>query len=81
MSHAYCATASVLRTQKIYCKDCFSYYPLYVKSERVFSSEYVGGMARLTSLCTVIIGAIYGIYEIDRYLKKTQLRTEVNASL
>jgi hypothetical protein len=47
----------------------------------VFSSEYVGGMARLTSLCTVIIGAIYGIYEIDRYLKKTQLRTEVNASL
>ena len=71
VSHAYCATASVLRTQKIYCKDCFSYYPLYVKSERVFSSEYVGGMARLTSLCTVIIGAIYGIYEIDRYLKRT----------
>ena len=71
VSHAYCATASVLRTQKIYCKDCFSYYSLYVKSERVFSSEYVGGMARLTTLCTVIIGAIYGIYEIDRYLKRT----------
>ena len=71
----------MLRTQKIYCKDCFSYYPLYVKSERVFSSEYVGGMARLTSMCGVLIGAIYGIYEIDRYLKKNQLRKEVNVTL
>jgi Zn-dependent protease with chaperone function len=41
----------------------------------------VGGMARLTTLCTVIIGAIYGVYEIDRFLKKRQLQKEINSGL
>lgn len=35
--HSYCQTASVVRTQKIYCKDCGSYYHLYVKSEKLCS--------------------------------------------
>lgn len=36
--HAYCVTAQVVRTQKIYCKDCGAYYHLYVKSEKLCSS-------------------------------------------
>ena len=44
MAHAYCATAFVLQKQQIYCGNCFDYFHLYVKSERVFSSEYMGGM-------------------------------------
>jgi hypothetical protein len=36
--HAYCITAQVVRTQKIYCKDCGAYYHLYVKSEKLCSS-------------------------------------------
>ena len=30
--HAYCITAHVLRTKKIYCKDCYAHFYLYVKS-------------------------------------------------
>lgn len=67
--HAYCASAFVLRSQKIYCKDCFSYFHLYVKSERIFSSEYIGGIIRLMVIFVALLGFIYGIFEIDRYLK------------
>lgn len=38
-AHAYCATAFVLMNHKIYCKDCGSYYMLYVKSGKVFSNQ------------------------------------------
>ena len=37
-THQYCLTAQVVRSQKIYCKDCGAYYHLYVKSEKLCSS-------------------------------------------
>ena len=75
MSHAYCVTANVLRTQKIYCKDCFSYFHLYVKSERILSSEYMGGMMRLMILSVTLLGLIFLVYEIDKQLKNMDYRT------
>ena len=69
LCHAYCITAYVMRTQKIYCKDCFSYYHLYVRSEKLLSSEYLGGLFRLILLFLACSACIYGIYELDHYLK------------
>ena len=77
-SHAYCCTAYVMRTQKIYCKDCYSYYHLYVKSEKLFSSEYLGGLMRLLMMLFAIAGVIYGVYEIDHYLKLEYTRELIN---
>lgn len=60
--HAYCATAFVLRSQKIYCKDCFGYFHLYVYNERIFSHEYIWGIVRLALILVfaiVIIDCIF----------------------
>jgi uncharacterized membrane protein len=54
---------------------------LYVKSERIFSAEYLGGIVRLFALFFSIVAVIYGIYEIDKNLKKTYLREQINSSL
>lgn len=67
--HAYCVTAQVLRSQKIYCKECLSYFCLYVRQERIFSSEYLGGMFRLLVVFVMFSGVIYGVYFVDKYLK------------
>jgi len=67
-----------MRTQKIYCKDCYSYYHLYVKSEKLFSSEYLGGLMRLLMMLFAIAGVIYGVYEIDHYLKLEYTRELIN---
>ena len=69
-AHAYCATAFVLRTQKIYCNDCYLYYNLYVKSQRLFNQELMGDISKYLIFFCFFTGAIYGIYVIDRYLKQ-----------
>jgi len=67
--HAYCCTAQVLRSQKIYCKDCLSYFSLYVRSERIFSSEYLGGVIRLLLVFAMFSSLIYAVFYLDRFLK------------
>ena len=69
VGHAYCVTAQVLRSQKIYCKECYSYFLLYVRSERIFSSQYLGGVVRLLLTFGLFVCLIYGVFLIDRYLK------------
>ena len=69
-AHAYCATAFVLRTQKIYCNDCYLYFNLYVKSQRLFNQELMGDISKYLIFFCGFIGAIYGIYVIDRFLKQ-----------
>ena len=77
-AHAYCVSAHVLRSQKIYCKDCKSYYHLYVKSERILSSEYMLDVLKLLILVSAFVGAIYGIYYLDRVLKGNYLAATEN---
>lgn len=77
VAHAYCTTAFVLRSQIIYCKDCYSYYHLYVKSERIFSSEYIGSMLKLFLMFLAFSASIYGIFFIDRYLKGVHIHSEM----
>ena len=67
--HSYCATAFVLRTQKIYCRDCYTYFYLYVKSQRLFTGELLTDIAFYLIRFIVIIGFIYGTYVLDNYLK------------
>lgn len=67
--HSYCATAHVLRNQRIYCIDCFHYFRLYVRSERIFSTFYTSRVIRMLVLFIFNAVIIYGVYELDRYLK------------
>ena len=79
-AHAYCMTAFVLRSQKIYCKDCNTYFHLYVKSERILSTEYLGSIVRLAFMFAVFGAVIYGIYYLDHYLKGLYIRDNENAT-
>ena len=77
-AHAYCITAQVVRSQKIYCRDCKSYFHLYVKSERILSSEYMLDVLKLLLLVIASVAAIYGIYYLDRVLKGIYLAKTEN---
>ena len=78
LAHSYCTTAFVLRTQKIYCKDCFTYFHLYVKSERILNSEYIASGLRMSAMFALFGGMIYGIYYLDLYLKAVDKRDAIN---
>lgn len=69
LTHAYCATAMVLRTQKIFCNECNGFYQLYVRHERIFNSAYIGGTLKLSALFATVSAAIYGIFRLDHFLK------------
>lgn len=81
LCHAYCTTAFVLRNQKIFCRDCYSYFRLYVKSERVISSEYIGSIIRLFLLFLIAGCIIYGLYEVDNILKVDAKTKEVQSMI
>ena len=64
-AHTYCITAYVLRTKRIHCKDCKSYYRLQVKSEK---SSAVGLMRSLVPVILYFIGIlliIFLVYKLD----------------
>lgn len=77
--HSYCITAFVLRSQKIFCKDCNGYFQLHVRQERIFSTEYLGGLMKI-SIPSIIFGVlIYLVYLLDKKLKNDQyIKDETN---
>lgn len=78
MAHSYCVTAFVLRSQKIYCKECFAYFRLYVKSERILNSAYLTSAIKMAAMFAIFGSGIYGIYYLDLYLKAIDKRDIVN---
>ena len=54
-THQYCLTAQVVRSQRIYCKDCGAYYHLYVKSEKLCSSQLFAVVGRYIFLFILLI--------------------------
>ena len=70
--HAYCTTAFVLRNQKIYCKDCDGYFQLQIRLERIFNTEYLGGIIKVGLVGIFFSLLIWGVYNIDLYLKNKQ---------
>jgi hypothetical protein len=74
--HAYCTTAFLLRTQKIFCKDCNSYFQLYVRWERIFSTEYLGTVFKLMLITFVFGAAIFLVQRLDSFLKNTNFVME-----
>lgn len=67
--HAYCVTAQVVRTQKIYCKDCGAYYHLYVKSEKLCSSQLFTVIGRYICLFILLIAFAQCTLLLDSFLK------------
>lgn len=67
--HAYCVTAQVVRTQKIYCRDCGAYYHLYVKSEKLCSSQLFTVIGRYICLFILLIAFAQATLLLDSYLK------------
>lgn len=79
--HSYCATAFVLRTQKIYCKDCYTYFYLYVKSQRLFTGELLTDIAIYLIRFVVVNCLIYGVFILDKYLKSLDAKRDYENSL
>ena len=67
--HAYCVTAQVVRSQKIYCKDCGAYYQLYVKGEKLCSSHLFGVIGKYFCMFLLLLGFAQCILIFDSYLK------------
>ena len=65
----------MLRTQKIYCKDCYTYFYLYVKSQRLLTGELLGDMAKYLLMFFALIGGIYSVYILDNFLKKLEAKS------
>lgn len=72
--HTYCITAHVLRTKKIYCKDCYAHFYLYVRSQRLLSTELVGDISKYLVVFVAFIGFIYGIYFFDHMMKTSHVK-------
>lgn len=68
-AHSYCLSAFVLRSQKIYCKDCYSFFRLGIRYERTFSYEQLQKAGWIVIPAILLGGAIYGLWILDRYLK------------
>ena len=68
--HAYCITAQVVRTQKIYCKDCGAYYHLYVKSEKLCSTQLFTVIGRYICLFILLIAFAQCTLLLDSFLKQ-----------
>ena len=67
--HSYCITALMLMQKKIYCPHCGHYYLLYLKSEKLISSELIENMAKQLLIYLILAMAIYGVYLLDIYMK------------
>ena len=59
----------MLQTQKIYCRDCYDHFRLYVRLERTFGVEQIQSAAWISLPFVLLCGAIYGLYYVDRILK------------
>lgn len=78
MAHSYCTTAFVLRSQKIYCRDCYSHFRLYVKSDRLFTSNYLTDLVKFAMMTAVFAFCIYTIYLLDRELRGLHVQKQMN---
>lgn len=68
-THQYCLTAQVVRSQKIYCKDCGTYYHLYVKSEKLCSSQLFAVIGRYICLFILLMAFAQCTLLLDSFLK------------
>lgn len=60
----------MVRTQKIYCKDCGAYYHLYVKSEKLCSSQLFTVIGRYVCLFLLLIAFAQCTLLLDSFLKQ-----------
>jgi len=55
--------------KKIYCANCGQYYLLFLKSEKLITSELIENMFKQLLIYIVLGSAIYGVYLLDIYMK------------
>lgn len=70
INHSYCISALVVRSQRIYCKDCGAYYFLYVKSEKLCSQELFTVMAKYVGIFLLLLAFAVCTLLLDSYLKQ-----------
>lgn len=70
--HAYCLTAKIIKTQRIYCDKCNQFYKLYVKQEKICTGKFVQTLTKYACLFFVIIFFAAFFLALDSYLKSGQ---------
>ena len=63
-----------MRQQKIYCKECYCHYHLYVRSERLLGSDMLQGFVNFGVMFVIFGFMIFGVYYLDTYLKGIEIR-------
>lgn len=56
--------------KQIYCKQCDSYYQLYVKNEKLCSQQLIKVMIRYIGMFLILIAFAQAILFVDSYLKQ-----------
>mmetsp|Transcript_6754 Transcript_6754/g.10866 ORF Transcript_6754/g.10866 Transcript_6754/m.10866 type:complete len:125 (+) Transcript_6754:817-1191(+) len=75
-THAYCATAKVLRTKHIYCESCKHFYLMNLQKERAISPQTVRTLIKLTLLYIVIQVLILAIGKVDYFMKTNHIEEQ-----
>lgn len=67
-----------MRTQKIYCKDCGSYYHLYVKSEKLCSQHLMTVFGRYICYFIMLLAFAQGTLLLDSLLKQNHREAKLS---
>ena len=73
--HAYCMTALIIRSQKIYCEKCGKNYNMFIKEERFCSNKIFQLLIKYFILSILISGITVGFLVLDGYIKTHYART------
>mmetsp|Transcript_39658 Transcript_39658/g.60742 ORF Transcript_39658/g.60742 Transcript_39658/m.60742 type:complete len:186 (-) Transcript_39658:157-714(-) len=68
--HQYCASANVFRTKRIFCSNCFCYYHLHVKREKLISTKNLKQIFKLFLIYIFFQALVIGFMSLDGYLKE-----------
>ena len=71
--HQYCGTAQVLRTQRIYCEHCNSYYRLHLQKRTIIDQDLRNKFTFLFLITVIFSIGIFGVSRLDSYLKRQAL--------
>ena len=67
--HSYCAAAYIIRAKKIYCKNCYSYYHLNIKREKLISTRNSYTILKYCVLFLFFLACVIGVAILDSHMK------------
>ena len=67
--HAYCATAKIILSQRIFCEKCHFQYNLFIKEEQICSGRLLTLFIKYVIFMILLTGFAAAFLIFDAYLK------------